>query len=155
MHRLLLPIDGSPASLQAVERLLGMLGWYREPLEIHLLNVQHALRRDVGQFIAAEDLMGYHQDEGRKALAAARARLEQAGVPYRHHVVVGDLPAETIAHFAREKGIGQILMCSHGRPPAGDLLLGSVARGVLQHTDLPVTLVRQASGMPGSAAATP
>jgi nucleotide-binding universal stress UspA family protein len=155
MHRLLLPIDGSPPSLQAVERLLGMLGWYREPLEIHLLNVQHALHRDVGQFIAAEDVMGYHQDEGRKALAAARARLDQAGVPYLQHVVVGDLAAETIAHFAREKGIGQIIMCSHGRPAVGELLLGSVARGVLQHTDLPVTLVRQESGAFVSAAATP
>ena len=63
-------------------------------------------------------------------------------MPYQHHVVVGDLAAETIAHFAREHEIDQVLMCTHGRSAVADLVLGSVARGLLQHTDLPVTLVR-------------
>jgi YjbE family integral membrane protein len=142
MHRLLLPIDGSPASLRAVERLLELRDWYREPLEIHLLNVQHALHKDVGQFVAAEDVKGFFRDESEKELAAARARLDAAGVDYQHHAVVGDLAAETIAHFAREHGIGQILMCTHGRSAVADLLLGSVAKGVLQHSDVPVILVR-------------
>ena len=142
MHKLLLPIDGSEASLRAVDRLLEMRDWYREPLEIHLLNVQHVLHQDVGQFIGSEEVKKYHQEEGLKELAAARARLDRAGVPYRHHVAVGDLAGDTIAHFAREHGIGQILMCTHGRSAAADLLLGSVARDVLQHATVPVTLVR-------------
>lgn len=142
MHKLLLPIDGSAASLRAVDRLLTMRDWYREPLEIHLLNVQHVLHKDVGQFVSPDDVKGYYQDESLKELAEARARLDGAGLPYRHHVVIGDLAAETIAHFAREHGIDQILMCTHGRSSVADLVLGSVAKGVLQNTDLPVTLVR-------------
>jgi len=142
MHKLLLPIDGSAASLRAVDRLLELRDWYREPLEIHLLNVQHALHKDVGQFVAAEDVRGFFREESERELAAARARLDAAGVPYQHHAVVGDLAAETIAHFAREHGIGQILMCTHGRSAVADLLLGSVAKGVLQHSDVPVILVR-------------
>ena len=142
MHKLLLPIDGSAASLRAVDRLIELRDWYREPLEIHLLNVQHALHKDVGQFVAAEDVKGFFHDESEKELAEARARLDRAGVPYQHHAVVGDLVAETIAHFAREHGIGQILMCTHGRSAVADLLLGSVAKGVLQHSDVPVILVR-------------
>ncbi|RLJ65340.1 YjbE family putative metal transport protein [Sulfurisoma sediminicola] len=142
MHKLLLPIDGSAASLRAVERLLELRAWYREPLEIHLLNVQRSLHKDVGQFVAAEDVRGFFRDESEKELAEARARLDRAGVPYRHHAVVGDLAAEAIAHFAREHGIGQILMCTHGRSAVADLLLGSVAKGVLQHSDVPVILVR-------------
>lgn len=142
MHKLLLPIDGSDASLRAVDRLLTPRHWYREPLEIHLLNVQHVLHKDVGQFIPVEDVKGYYHDESLKQLAAARAKLDQAGVSYRHHAVIGDLAAETIAQFAREYGIDQILMCTHGRSAVADLVLGSVAKGVLQHTDVPVTLVR-------------
>lgn len=142
MHKLLLPIDGSAASLRAVDRLLTLRDWYREPLEIHLLNVQHVLHKDVGQFVSPGDVKGYYQDESLKELAEARARLDRAGVAYRHHVVIGDLAAETIAHFAREHGIGQILMCTHGRSAVADLVLGSVAKGVLQNTDVPVTLVR-------------
>ena len=142
MHKLLLPVDGSDASLRAVDRLLAMRDWYKDAPEIHLLNVQHVLHKDVSQFVSAEDIKGHYHDEGLKELADARARLERAGVPYLHHVVIGDLAAETIAHFAREHGIGQILMCTHGRSAVADLVLGSVARGVLQHTDVPVTLVR-------------
>jgi YjbE family integral membrane protein len=142
MHKLLLPIDGSEASLRAVERLLTLRDWYKEPPEIHLLNVQHVLHKDVSQFVSAEDIKGYYHDEGLKELAAARERLDRAGVVYRHHVVIGDLAAETIAHFAREHGMGQILMCTHGRSAVADLVLGSVAMGVLRHTDVPVTLVR-------------
>jgi YjbE family integral membrane protein len=142
MHKLLLPVDGSDASLRAVERLLTLRDWYREPPEIHLLNVQHVLHKDVSQFISPEDMKSYYHDEGQKALAAARGRLDGAGVAYQHHVVIGDLAAETIAHFAREHGIGQILMCTHCRSAVADFVLGSVAKGVLQHTDVPVTLVR-------------
>ena len=142
MHKLLLPVDGSDASLRAVDRLLAMRDWYREALEIHLLNVQHVLHKDVSQFVSAEDMKGYYHDEGLKELAEARAKLERAGVPFQHHVVIGDLAAETIAHFARDHGIGQILMCTHGRSSAVDLVLGSVTHGVLRHTDVPVTLVR-------------
>ena len=142
MLKLLLPIDGSEGALRAVDRLLAMRHWYREPLEIHLLNVQHLLHKDVGNFVAASDIRDFHQEEGMKELAAARACLDEAGVPYRHHVVVGELVPETIAHFAREHGIGQILMCTHGRSPIGDLLLGSVAHGVVHSASIPVTLVK-------------
>lgn len=142
MLRLLLPIDGSEGALRAVDQLLAMRHWYREPLEVHLLNVQHLLHKDVGNFVAASDIRDFHQEEGMKELAAARARLDEAGVPYRHHVVVGELVPETIAHFAREHGIGQILMCTHGRSPIGDLLLGSVAHGVVHSASIPVTLVK-------------
>ncbi len=142
MHKLLLPIDGSAASLRAIERLLAMRAWYREPPEIHLLNVQHVLHKDVGQFVSPEDVKGYYQDESVKELVEARARLDNAGVAYQQHVVIGELAAETIAQFAREHGIDQILMCTHGRSSVGELVLGSVAKGVLQHTDIPVTLVR-------------
>ncbi len=142
MLKLLLPIDGSEGALRAVDRLLAMRHWYREPLEIHLLNVQHLLHKDVGTFVAAADIRDFHQEEGMKELAAARARLDAAGVPYGHHVVVGELVAETIAHFAREHGIGQILMCTHGRTAVGDLLLGSVAHGVVHSAHVPVVLVK-------------
>jgi nucleotide-binding universal stress UspA family protein len=119
-----------------------MRDWYKQPLEIHLLNVQHVLHKDVSQFVSAQDVKGYLEDESRKELAAACARLDGAGLAYQRHVVVGELAAETIAHFAREHGIDQILMCTHGRSSVADLVLGSVAKGVLQHSDLPVTLVR-------------
>jgi YjbE family integral membrane protein len=142
MHKLLLPVDGSEGSMRAVEQLIAMRDWYRQPLEVHLLNVQHVLHKDVGQFVGAAEVHAYHQEQGARELAAACAKLDQAGIPYRSHIVIGELADETIAHFAREQGVDQILMCTHGRSPIGEFVLGSVAKGVLQHGPVPVTLVR-------------
>ncbi|MBI4996071.1 MAG: YjbE family putative metal transport protein [Rhodocyclales bacterium] len=142
MHKLLLPVDGSEGSMRAVEQLIAMRDWYRQPLEVQLLNVQHVLHKDVGQFVGAAEVHAYHQEQGARELAAACAKLDQAGIPYRSHIVIGELAGETIAHFAREQGIDQILMCTHGRSPIGEFVLGSVAKGVIQHGAMPVTLVR-------------
>jgi YjbE family integral membrane protein len=141
MHKLLLPIDGSEGSMRAVAQLIAMRDWYRKPLEVHLLNVQHVLHKDVGQFVDAADVQAYHQEQGARELAAACARLDQAGIAYHSHIVTGEAAGETIAHFAREQGIDQILMCTHGRSPIGEFVLGSVAKGVIQHGLMPVTLV--------------
>jgi YjbE family integral membrane protein len=141
MHKLLLPIDGSEGSMRAVEQLIAMRDWYRQPLKVHLLNVQHVLHKDVGQFVGAAEVQDYHQEQGARELAAARAKLEQAGISYHSHIVTGDIAGETIARFAREQGIDQILMCTHSRSPLGEFVLGSVAKGVIQHGLMPVTLV--------------
>jgi YjbE family integral membrane protein len=141
MHKLLLPIDGSEGSMRAVAQLIAMRDWYRQPLEVHLLNVQHVLHKDVGQFVDAADVQAYHQEQGTRELAAACARLDRAGIPYHPHIVTGEAAGETIARFAREQGIDQILMCTHGRSPIGEFVLGSVAKGVIQHGMMPITLV--------------
>jgi YjbE family integral membrane protein len=141
MHKLLLPIDGSEGSMRAVAQLITMRDWYRQPLEVHLLNVQHVLHKDVGQFVSAAEVQDYHQEQGARELAAACAKLDQAGIPYRSHIVAGDVAGETIAHFAREQGADQILMCTHGRSPIGEFVLGSVAKDVIQHGLMPLTLV--------------
>jgi YjbE family integral membrane protein len=141
MHKLLLPIDGSEGSMRAVGQLIAMRDWYRKPLEVHLLNVQHVLHKDVGQFVDAADVQAYHQEQGARELAEACARLDRAGIPYQAHIVSGEAVGETIAHFAREHGIDQILMCTHGRSPIGEFVLGSVAKGVIQHGPMPITLV--------------
>jgi YjbE family integral membrane protein len=142
MHKLLLPIDGSPASLRAVDHLFKLRDWYREPVEIHLLNVQQPVHKDVGQFVAAGAIHDYHSDRSHQDLAAASAQLTAAGIAHRCHAVTGAPVAAAIAQFAREHAIGQILMCTHGRSAAAEFLLGSVAHGVLKHSDVPVILVR-------------
>lgn len=139
--KLLVPIDGSATSLRAVDALLAKLDAYRPPVEIHLVNVQHALRKDVGQFVDHEEIRRYHQEEGAKALAPARAKLDAAQVACTSHVFVGDDPAQVIVQFVREQGIGEVVMGSHNRSELTQLLLGSVAREVLRGAGVPVTLV--------------
>lgn len=139
--KVLVPIDGSDTALRAIDSLLAKLPNWVPPVDIHLVNVQNALRKDVGQFVGTDDIRRYHQDEGTKALAAARARLDAAGVPYTHHVFVGDDPAQVLVQFVKDNGVNEVLMGSHGRSGLTQMLLGSVAREVLRHAGVPVTLV--------------
>ncbi len=142
MPKLLVAIDGSEVSLSCVDHLIGMLGWLKEPAEIHLLNVQHALRHDVTSFVPGGEVKSYHHDQGIEELAAARSRLDAAGIAYAIHIGVGEDIAEVVVHYAREKAIDQIVMGSHGRSAVGGLLLGSVSHEVLKRAAVPVLIVK-------------
>jgi len=141
MFRILVAVDGSESSDRAVEHLLKKLGWYKEAVEVHLLNVQAALPADVSRFITADQLQGFHREQGEAALASARGVLDRARVAYVTHIGIGE-PAHVIAHYASEKQIDQIVMGTRGLGSVAGLVMGSVTRKVLSLTDIPVLLIK-------------
>lgn len=141
MLRLLVPVDGSEVSRRAIDQLLKGLGGYKEPAEIHLLNVQHPLHADVSMFVSADQIRQFHHDEGMKALRPAREKLDAAGVPYAFHIGMGD-PAEVISQYAKEKACDQIILGTRGLGAVAGILLGSVATKVIHLSDVPVLLVK-------------
>lgn len=142
MLRILMPVDGSEPALRAVDHVLKNAGLLKSAPEIHLLNVQIALRQGVTAFVSAAQIEGYHRDEGMKALAAARAKLDAAKVPYQFHIGVGEEAAEVIARYAREKKCDQIVMGTRGLGSVAGVLLGSVATKLMHLTEFPVQLVK-------------
>ena len=139
MLRVLIPIDGSEHSLRTVRYVIEKAPLYKEPLELHLLNVRHALPgtiRGVG-----EEAKRFHHDEGIKALAAARKLLDDAGIKNSYHIGVGDF-GETIAQYVKNLKIEQIVMGSRGAGAIANMLLGSVTTKVLHLVDVPVLLVK-------------
>lgn len=139
--RILIPVDGSERSLAAVRHAAGPLAQANPGLEIHLLNVQPPLPSAASTFIDSAVVRGFHEEEGAKALAAARKLLDAAGLRYASNSVVGE-PAETIAAYAEQRGCTAIVMGTRGLGSAAGLLLGSVAHKVLQLSKVPVTLVK-------------
>ena len=141
-NSVLVPIDGSENSLRVAQRLVDRVDAYGGAnLEVHLLNVQHPFSANVSAFISQDQIRKAHQDEGVKALAAAREVLDKSGLKYETHIVVGDAP-EVIAQYAREKACSQILMGTRGLGRVAGLLLRSVAQKVIQLTDIPVSLIK-------------
>jgi nucleotide-binding universal stress UspA family protein len=138
--KMLVPFDGSESASRALDHVL-YLRSHGLPVEIHLLNVQRPVASGHARmFLDAEEVRRVCHDEGVQILAAARARLDEAGVPYRHHIIVGNV-TETIVRFAKELGAEQIVMGSRGTSQFADLVLGSVANKVIQLAAKPVTLV--------------
>ncbi len=138
MLRVLVPVDGSENSDRAVKWLIKKSSLYAEPLDIHLLNVQHSFRMIHGLRREARQV---HRREGLKALASARKLFDEAGVGYAYHIGVGEAPL-VIAQYAKEKKVRQIVMGTRGLGAIAGLLLGSVTMKVIHLTDVPVLLVK-------------
>ncbi len=141
MTNILLPVDGSDNALRAVKAFLAKRDWYKQPVDLHLLNIQLAIASGlVKSFISKSQLESYYRDQGLDALAQARAILDAAGVSYQHHIGVGEL-AKTILDYADVTGSSLIIMGTHGRGAVSGALLGSVVNRVLHQSGIPVLLV--------------
>ena len=141
--KILTPVDGSPASLRAVDFALEMLS--REPGgSLVLLNVQNAGAVDpVG--VAAMAPPDWFQDVASqasvKALNSALGKCKGANIAFKPIARTGQT-AKTIAEVAREEGVTQIVMGTRGLGGIQGLLLGSVATQVIHLTEVPVTLIK-------------
>jgi nucleotide-binding universal stress UspA family protein len=146
MRSVLVPIDGSDNSLRAVQAACNQSD-PRQPLTLHLLNVQPLNNSGVVRKYLSQDLIDkFQQEEGETALRSARARLDDAHIPFTSRVEVGDV-AQTIARCVRELHCDQVIMSTRGLGAGGvaamsGLLLGSIATKVLHLVDVPVTLVK-------------
>ncbi len=138
MTKILVPTDGSETALRALDHAIRKAG---AGGEIHLLHVQPPIPASVGDFVGADAVQRYHQEEGEKALGAAKERLASAGVEHRAEVRLGSV-ADTIAGYASEAGCDEIVIGSRGTGGFTGMILGSVATRVLNVASVPVTIVK-------------
>ncbi len=137
---LLIPVDGSPHSQNAVR--FALMQAQKFSAEIHLLNVQAGLQSGHAKmFVSEKQVHDYQREQGELALQPARALLDEAKIIYQHHIGVG-APADTIIAFAQEKHCDQIIMGARGENALTKLILGSVATQVIERSTVPVTLVK-------------
>ncbi|MFT0548237.1 universal stress protein [Allopusillimonas ginsengisoli] len=141
MSKFLIPVDGSEASLRAVEAAVKASALINGA-ELLVINVQSPIvSGNVKRFFSAEVLQEYYQDEGRTALAPVKEFLDKAGVRYTDEVVVGPV-ADTIASYARTQECTSIFMGTRGLGLVTGLVLGSIATKVISLSDIPVTLIK-------------
>jgi nucleotide-binding universal stress UspA family protein len=139
MYKVLVPIDGSDNSSRVVRRMLEFASELNEPLDIHLLNVQHPLPGTITG--VAEQARQFHQEQGEAALAGARKILDDAKVKYTYHVSVGEA-APTVAKFVDELQCDLVMMGTRGMSSLANMVLGSVATKVLHLVHVPVMLIK-------------
>lgn len=138
--RVLVPVDGSVPSLQAVQHVVA-LALRGLAVELHLLNVQAPVRGAAAWVIGRGALDDYHREEGMKALGDAMQAARVGGLVAHAHVVVGS-PGEMVLAFVRRLRCDQVVMGTRGY--GGGLsgaMVGSVASDVVTGASVPVTLL--------------
>jgi nucleotide-binding universal stress UspA family protein len=129
MMSLLIPIeegrDPGPAIAHAVA--LGR----QEPVRVYLVNVRTPLPSYVARFIPAAERHAFHHENGMRAMRAAIARLDEAGIAHREQVLVGN-KAESILQFARQHHCAEIVVGGEEGGLLAGLGLGSI-RAQLRH----------------------
>lgn len=141
--KILLAVDGSKPSLDAVDCLIEHADWYRDKPQVELVTVHLPVPKlpRMGTVVGKEQIERYYREEGEQSLAAARKKLDAAGIAYQARILVGPV-ADTIVKHAKEARCDLIFIGTHGRSEAGALLLGSVATKVLHLAGVPVLLVK-------------
>lgn len=79
MLKWLVPVDGSDSAVRAVSHMIDKMQWFKQPIEIHLLNVQHPMPygNRVTSAVGHDKVAQYHHDEvGADARQAGRVRGE-------------------------------------------------------------------------------
>ena len=137
--KILVAVDGSKPSMKAVQLLVEHSDWYREPPAVELVAV-HLPVPKVGHLNKAQ-LERYYQEEGLGMLAAAKKKLDGAGIPYNATVLVGPV-AEALVKHAKDKRCDLIYIGTRGMSELGKALVGSTATKVLHISDTPVLLVK-------------
>jgi nucleotide-binding universal stress UspA family protein len=141
--KVLLAVDGSKGSLNAVDFLVGHAGWYREKPTVELVTVHLPVPKlpHMGVIVSKADIERYYGDEGEERLAAAKKKLDAAGIAYRAHIRVGSVAEELVQHATDER-CDLIVIGSRGMTELGKAILGSTATQVLHISSLPVLLVK-------------
>ena len=137
--RILVAVDGSKPSLKAAQLLVDHADWYNSRPEVELIAV-HLPVPKVGHTNKAQ-LERYYREEGESMLAAAKKKLDGAGIRYNAQVLVGPV-AETIVRHAKARRCDLIYIGTRGMSEIGKALLGSTATKVLHISDVPVLLVK-------------
>ena len=139
--KILLPVDGSELSLEAVRFALRMA---KDGLQVSvvLANVQEPA--NLYEVLVAHDpelINRVSAQAGLHALTGAKALLDAAGVAYEREVAKGD-PAHTIVDIAERFACDLIVMGARGASALRSAMLGSVSNEVLHASGIPVVIVK-------------
>ena len=141
--KILLPVDGSEAALDAVRFVLRLadeglplqcvLGNVQEPATLYELVVAHD----------ADVLQSVSGAAGAHALEAAEDLLRQAGIEYECEVASGDA-GHRLIEMAERFGCDMVVMSARGLGVLRQALVGSVSQSVLHACPVPVVIVKPA-----------
>jgi nucleotide-binding universal stress UspA family protein len=139
--KILLAVDGS----HVTKRMLAYIAAHDELMQpgttYSVLTVVLPLSRFAGPALGRATLDAYYKEEADAVLQPIRAFVQQQGWKADFEHVVGQ-PAEIIAAVADKQSFDMVVMGTHGHSSLVNVVMGSVATGVLARCKTPVLLIR-------------
>lgn len=136
--KVLVPVDGSQASLDAARRAAEMAE--KEGAQVTLMTVAYFV-----QDILAEmppNIQDKLEREGQRILEQAKEIFTGKNLPVETVLEVGTVPANNIIRKAREGNFDRIIMGATGKTGLDQTLLGSTAAKVVAQAPCEVVVVR-------------
>jgi len=138
--KVLIPVDGSPASLRALDFAIETVGQNPDTSFV-LLNVQTITASEATNAAMGSNWQDTASRASTRALEQAVKKCEDGSIRFNTIVKAG-LVAEAIVQVARDEGINHIVMGTRGLGSIQGLLLGSVAMKVVHLAEVPITLIK-------------
>ena len=139
--KILLAVDGSAYT----KRMLSYVAAHDELLgprhEYTLFTVVVPIPPHAARFLDRTTLDDYYREHAEQVLKPLRSFADQQGWKVRAEQTIGHA-AEAIAALADRDRHDLIVMGTHGHTSLGNVILGSVATGVLARCKTPVLLIR-------------
>jgi nucleotide-binding universal stress UspA family protein len=133
----LVPTDGSDASLEAVDHAIDVARTFDATLHTLYVVELSALPAEFDPARVYDEL----EEEGRSAVGVVTDRADEADVPVKAYVGSGP-PHRAILDYVDEHDVDLIVMGTHGRTGLDRYLLGSVTEKVVRLSSVPVLTVR-------------
>lgn len=146
MLKVLMPVDGSSSSLNAIEKALEF--GVTKDVEMHVITVVTPINTTPSKnpYIPndmVEGLRRAHQLAAEEILEAAKAKICDLDASCDIHLMREGDAAEEILRYADEIDADLIVMGSRGLSTFGKLLLGSVSQKVINNATCSVLVVRE------------
>jgi nucleotide-binding universal stress UspA family protein len=137
--KILVPVDSSGAALAPIAHLEA-LARSGVALDVLLMNVQPRFHRHISQFTSRTARDSLRLERSRAAMARAIETLSLKNIPFRAFAEVGQ-PAERIAAVAEREQVDEVMMGVGRHPQWLRWFNPSIAQGIMERTDIPVTVL--------------
>jgi nucleotide-binding universal stress UspA family protein len=143
-QKILVPLDGTGWAQRALPHAVD-LARSNPDAELILLTVYTPPARE---FVDQLELSGQSaqtlvaREQLNQYLIGLRAELRSENVNVTIHMSEGVHVTDLICDYIQREGIDLVVMSTHGRTGIARWLFGSIARDVMERTDVPVLLIR-------------
>lgn len=141
---ILVPVDGSPTSMLAVNKAIGLAKAFGSAVTaLYVLDPYPFTGVGADFAYGQAQYLSAATAEANAALEAVRQAMHEAQIEVQVLIGEGHAVHEGVVQALEKTGADLVVMGSHGRRGLEKLMLGSVAQRVLSAVHVPVLVVRQ------------